>query len=97
MTTTVALDDLTDRLTQLRRELIATRVVAYGLMLMLFLGALGASRLLLGAVALTVILVTCFLGLRWGLGDTALSTRQSLEATAILAAIGGLGLWWTLG
>lgn len=89
--------DLTDRLTHLRRELTATRVLVFGLMLLLALALLGASRLVLAVVSWAVALVAFFLGCLWGLGDTQLSLRESLKVTAILVAIGGFGLWWALG
>jgi hypothetical protein len=77
-----------DDATKLRRELIATRLLAYGLLFTLVLSLFGAPRLTVfyGGLCPTL-LVAIFLGCRCGMSDEACSLPGSLTVTLAVASI----------
>ena len=88
------LEKLRDQLVLLRKELTFTRVAAFGVLGVLVLSLLVASRLVVGSALSVVLLVVVFLGCRWGIGDLQASLGQSIGVTLALAVIMGLLLWW---
>jgi hypothetical protein len=88
------LEKLRVELENLRRELIFTRIVAFGLLLVVFLSLFGASRIAAMSAFFAVGLVAVFLSLRWGIGDTALTLGKSIGWTLALAAVLLLLLLW---
>lgn len=85
---------LPDKLEKVRKELTATRIAAFGFLLVVSLSLYGARRIVVLSALLVVLLVVFFLGCRCGLGDTELSLRQSIGATLVLAAVFFLLMLW---
>jgi hypothetical protein len=81
-------------LQKLRKELIATRIAAFGLFLVVVLSLYGSSRVVFLSAFFVVALVASFLGFRWGLGDTELRLRDSIGATVAVALVILLLLIW---
>jgi uncharacterized membrane protein YecN with MAPEG domain len=81
-------------LQRVRKELTATRIVALGLLLVVLLSLSGVSRTVVHGALLAVLLVTVFLGCRWGLGDTELSVGQSIGLTLGVAVVFLLLFLW---
>jgi hypothetical protein len=79
---------------KLRQELTATRIVAFGLIVVALLSLYGASRSAIWFAFLGVLLVAVFLGCRWGLGDSALSLGPSVAVTLGVGAVFLLLMLW---
>lgn len=83
-------------LLKLRRELIATRLVAYGLTFTFALYGFGARRITVLSCYVVTLLAATFLGCRWGLGDSEMSRRDALGVTLTTAGV-FLYLYWVWG
>jgi hypothetical protein len=83
-----------DEVQRLRKELLATRLAAFGFLTVLALSLSGVSRTFVYSAFVIVTCVVFFLGCRWGIGDTALSLGQSNGATLAAAAILLLLMLW---
>ena len=90
-------EGLREELSEVRRELIATRIMAYGLLAVTMLGLYWSQpnhRPALFVALALVALVMVFLGCRWGLGDSEMTLGQSLSVTLAMAVAMLLGMWW---
>jgi hypothetical protein len=81
-------------LQKMRKELTATRITALGLLVVVLLSLSDVSRTVVHGALLAVLLVTVFVGCRWGIGDTELSVGQSIGVTLGVAVVFLLLLLW---